>query len=63
MLSASLPSEDTGVMGKELVMPMMGIVGEGGAIRVEVYALGGRIALPCEVDAGCLIPAASRSSI
>ena len=43
--------------------PTVGIVEAGGVISVEVYALGGRITFPHEVDASCLTPAANKVRI
>ena len=42
-------------------MPTMGTVGVGGAISVEVYALGGRMTFPFDASVGCILPAASKS--
>ena len=61
---ASLPLEDENATDKEeLVMPIIGIVEEGGAIGVKVYAWGEWIACLCEVEASCINPLASRLRI
>ena len=56
-----LPPTDTHANGKELAMPTMGTVGGGGAIRAEVYDLGGRMTLPFDASVNCISPAASKS--